>query len=126
MGVLGAVLAAADPSRDGWLIETSPTLLFRYSAITFNGHRIHYDLPYATEVEGYPGLVVHGPIQATLLYNLAATQAGKPPKRFSYRGLAPAFSGAPIRVRADPAAGGRFRTEGISGTVHMEAVAEPQ
>jgi 3-methylfumaryl-CoA hydratase len=124
---VGVLSAASDHQpHDGWLIETSPTLLFRYSAITFNGHRIHYDLPYATEVEGYPGLVVHGPIQATLLYNLAAMQTGKPPKRFSYRGLAPAFSGAPLRVCADPAGGGRFRTEAISGTVHMEAVAEPE
>jgi len=51
-------------------------MLFRYSAITFNGHRIHYDEPYATTVEGYEGLVVHGPLQATLLLNLAAVIAG--------------------------------------------------
>jgi 3-methylfumaryl-CoA hydratase len=116
--------AGASLHRDGWLVPTSPTLLFRYSALTFNGHRIHYDLPYATGVEGYPGLVVHGPIQATLLFNLASMRAGKPPERFTYRGLSPAFSGAPLRVRADPDRSGRYRTESLAGTVHMEAVAE--
>jgi len=122
VGVPGA--RGGHKPRDGWLVETPPTLLFRYSAITFNGHRIHYDLPYATGVEGYPGLVVHGPIQATLLYNLAAVRAGKPPKRFTYRGLSPAFANAPILVRPDPEREGRLRTESVSGTVHMEAVTE--
>ncbi len=68
-------------------------LLFRYSALTFNGHRIHYDHPYATGTEGYPGLVVHGPLQATLLVNLAARMAGRMPARFRYRALAPLFAG---------------------------------
>ena len=57
--------------------------------MTFNGHRIHYDFPYATAVEGYVGLVVHGPLQATLMLNLAAARLGRLPKRFAYRGLAP-------------------------------------
>lgn len=68
------------------------TLLFRYSALTFNGHRIHYDQQYVTEVEGYPGLVVHGPLIATLLMNLA--QEKRPNDQllsFEYRGNAPAF-----------------------------------
>ena len=52
-----------------------PVFLFRYSALTFNSHRIHYDLPYVTAEEGYAGLVVHGPIQATLLLNIIATLA---------------------------------------------------
>jgi 3-methylfumaryl-CoA hydratase len=64
-------------------------LLFRYSALTFNAHRIHYDHVYATGTEGYPGLVVHGPLQATLLLNLAADALQGAPKRFAYRGLAP-------------------------------------
>ncbi|ECB6741087.1 protein dehydratase, partial [Salmonella enterica subsp. enterica serovar Panama] len=68
----GAVASIERKAARGVAIEISPTLLFRYSALTFNGHRIHYDYPYATGVEGYSGLVVHGPLQATLLLNLAA------------------------------------------------------
>lgn len=64
-------------------------LLFRYSALTFNAHRIHYDHTYATETEAYSGLVVHGPLQATLLLNLAADALKAPPQQFSFRGLAP-------------------------------------
>src|SRR5438445_249543 len=60
-------------------VDPTPVMLFRYSAITFNGHRIHYDAPYATTVEGYEGLVVHGPLQATLLLNLAAVIGGQVP-----------------------------------------------
>ena len=101
-------------------IETTPTLLFRYSAITFNGHRIHYDHPYATEVEGYSGLVVHGPMQATLLLNLAASD-GQRPSRFDYRGLAAAIAGAPLRICAGGE--GKLWTDGPGGTVHMEASA---
>ncbi|MDF1669785.1 MAG: MaoC family dehydratase N-terminal domain-containing protein [Roseovarius sp.] len=70
-------------------VSPNPVLLFRYSALTFNAHRIHYDQDYARNTEGYPDLVVHGPLQATLLLNLAAKILGKPPRRFSYRGLAP-------------------------------------
>ena len=70
-------------------IQTTPTLLFRYSALTFNGHRIHYDLPYAQEVEGYGGLVVHGPLQATWMLHAAARIAGHPPREFTFRGVQP-------------------------------------
>lgn len=70
-------------------IETSPTLLFRYSAITFNGHRIHYDLPYSTSVEGYDGLVVHGPLQSIWMQHLARDIMGRTALTFSYRGLSP-------------------------------------
>lgn len=75
-----------------WQDDVVPThtLLFRYSAVTFNGHRIHYDWPYVTDVEGYPGLVVHGPLIATL--NLRAFQRANPGarvKRFDFRGLRP-------------------------------------
>ncbi len=66
--------------------------LFRYSALTFNGHRIHYDQPYATKVEGYSGLVVHGPLQATRLLALA-TELGGSPRRFAFRGLRPLIVG---------------------------------
>lgn len=80
-------------------VEPSPTLLFRYSAVTFNGHRIHYDWPYVTETEGYPGLVVHGPLIATL--NLQAFTNAHPSarlKRFSFRGVRPLISPHPFEV----------------------------
>jgi 3-methylfumaryl-CoA hydratase len=67
-----------------------PVVLFRYSAVTFNGHRIHYDAPYAIGIEHYRGLVVHGPLQATYLLNFAAALTRRPPTRFTFRGLAPA------------------------------------
>jgi 3-methylfumaryl-CoA hydratase len=68
------------------------TLLFRYSAVTFNGHRIHYDHQYAQSEEGYPGLVVHGPLMATLLMNMAqAEQPNRSLREFEFRSVAPAF-----------------------------------
>ena len=66
-------------------------LLFRYSALTFNAHRIHYDREYATRVEGYPERVVHGPLQATLLAMKAEMWGGAPLRSFTFRGVAPAF-----------------------------------
>jgi 3-methylfumaryl-CoA hydratase len=77
----------ADQVRE---VSVDPVVLFRYSAVTFNGHRIHYDAPYAIETEHYSGLVVHGPLQATYLLNFAATLAGRTPARFNFRALAPA------------------------------------
>jgi 3-methylfumaryl-CoA hydratase len=74
-------------------------LLFRYSALTFNGHRIHYDLKYATEEEGYPGLIVHGPLLATLMAGLVRKHA--PDRRmtaYQYRALRPVFDTAPFTV----------------------------
>ncbi|MBI1188042.1 MAG: acyl-CoA dehydrogenase [Alphaproteobacteria bacterium] len=74
-------------------VAIDPVLLFRYSALTFNGHRIHYDKPYAVEVERYPGLVVHGPLQATLLFDAALKRApARRPKSFSFRGVRPLFA----------------------------------
>ena len=81
--------AAPDPSTLKSRLTPDPVLLFRYSALTFNAHRIHYDYTYATETEAYSGLVVHGPLQATLLLNLAATTLKASPHRFTFRGLAP-------------------------------------
>jgi 3-methylfumaryl-CoA hydratase len=82
-------------------------LLFRYSALTFNGHRIHYDRDYVTKVEGYPGLIFHGPLQAALIVEFAAKLAGgKPPNKFSYRGLQPLFEGSAFSVNANDNAGG--------------------
>ncbi len=73
------------------MLPPDPVLLFRYSALSFNGHRIHYDAPYASGEEGYPGLIVHGPLQATLLAQFAADLRGVVPARFSFRSLAPIF-----------------------------------
>ncbi|TVQ32323.1 MAG: hypothetical protein EA356_13410 [Geminicoccaceae bacterium] len=80
--------------------------LFRYSAVTYNGHRIHYDHPYATEVEGYPGLVVHGPLIATKLLDFAMRQAGRSAQSFQFRARTPCFVDQPIRLEALQAEGG--------------------
>ena len=81
---------------------SDPVLLFRYSALTFNGHRIHYDRNYVTEVEGYPGLIFHGPLQAALIIEMAAKlHGGKAPKKFTYRGLQPLFEGTEFSVNAN-------------------------
>ena len=92
-----APMPAADHTET---VEATTTLLFRYSALTFNGHRIHYDVDYARDEEGYPGLVVHGPLQATLMLHLGARLGGRPPRSFSYRGLSPLFHGGPFTVNA--------------------------
>ncbi|MEA2833512.1 MAG: 3-methylfumaryl-CoA hydratase [Methylobacteriaceae bacterium] len=75
-------------------------MLFRYSALTFNGHRIHYDRQYVTKVEGYPGLIVHGPLQATLLVEFAASIRSAGPKIFSFRALNPLFDGQEFTLNA--------------------------
>jgi len=101
---------SGEPVAVGHWTETitpTPTLLFRYSAVTFNGHRIHYDWPYVTETEGYPGLVVHGPLIATL--NLRAFCRAIPEarvRRFSYRGVRPLIAPQPFEV------GGRIVARG--------------
>ena len=79
-----------------------PVLLFRYSALTFNGHRIHYDRDYVTKVEGYPGLIFHGPMQAAFLVEFAAKlHRGAAPKKFSYRGVQPLFEGGEFSINAN-------------------------
>lgn len=79
-------------------ISPSQVMLFRYSALTFNGHRIHYDIDYARSVEGYSGLVFHGPLTATLLIDLAQRTFGKTPKSFEFRGLAPLAGMSPFQL----------------------------
>jgi 3-methylfumaryl-CoA hydratase len=89
--------ATPAPAGAAWQreIHPDPLLLFRYSAITFNGHRIHYDQPYATRVEGYPGLVVHGPLIATLLVDLLRRNRPDAELRtFTFRALRPLFDTA--------------------------------
>jgi 3-methylfumaryl-CoA hydratase len=81
---------------------SDPVLLFRYSALTFNGHRIHYDRDYVTKVEGYPGLIFHGPLQATFIVELAAKlHGGQPPKKLNYRGVQPLFEGSEFSINAN-------------------------
>ena len=104
----GAVAPKPEPcdGKAAWGRDVDPdtTLLFRYSALTFNGHRIHYDLAYARDEEGYPDLVVHGPLTATLLQQLALEQAGgRALASFEFRGVSPLFVGR------------RFRVEGRAG-----------
>ncbi len=84
-------------------IRPTETLLFRYSALTFNTHRIHYDRPYATGVEGYPGLVVHGPLIATLLLDLMQTHVGRERiHRFQFRAKRPTFDTSDFAVYGVP------------------------
>jgi hydroxyacyl-ACP dehydratase HTD2-like protein with hotdog domain len=85
-------------------------LLFRYSALTGNGHRIHYDHPYAVAEEGYPGLVVHGPLQATWLALLAEEAAERPLATFAFRGRRAAIVGHPLTLLAREE-GGRWLLE---------------
>ena len=81
-------------------IMPDSTMLFRYSALTFNGHRIHYDADYCRDIEGYPNLVIHGPLNATLLAGFAQEVSGHPLKQFRYRGLKPAILGNELSINA--------------------------
>ena len=104
--------------------EATSTTLFRYSALTFNGHRIHYDMDYCREVEGYPNLVVHGPLLATLLAGLATRLASRPLRRFRYRGVQPSILGTPLTVNAAPGDEGLVLWAGLpDGGVSMQAQA---
>ncbi len=115
--------AEAPAADEDWILPDS-RLLFRYSALTFNSHRIHYDLPYARDEENYPALVVHGPLQATLLAARAAQALGRPLHRFRYRGQAPAFAGRPLSFVAEPDAGGGVTvTSRQFGKICMQAQA---
>ncbi len=103
-GAESAAPASAPPplpeptwSRD---MQVTPVMLFRYSAVTFNGHRIHYDRAYTTEIERYPGLLVHGPLQATLLVDFATSVQGRVPARFTFRAVRPLFDDVPFRLCA--------------------------
>ena len=78
-----------------------PTILFRYSAIGFVGHRIHYDHPYTVNEENYPGLIVHGPLQATYLLRAAEKLMGKPVKSFTHKVMAPVFADSEYMVGVD-------------------------
>jgi 3-methylfumaryl-CoA hydratase len=108
-GGFGLDLGEAEPSDAVWqlILRPSPPLLFRYSALTANAHRIHYDEPYVRDVEGYPGLVVHGPLLVQLMLELARREA---PEReihtLSYRLRKPVFAGEQVCALGDVADGG--------------------
>jgi len=119
----------AAASDAAWTRRVVPddVLLFRYSALTFNGHRIHYDRRYVTEVEGYPGLIVHGPLIATLLLDLLRRQhrdvqvAG-----FSFKAVRPTFDLHPFHVHGTPSADGktvRLWASDHEGWLTMDATA---
>jgi 3-methylfumaryl-CoA hydratase len=100
----------APPSDAPWRrsVTVDPVLLFRFSALTFNSHRIHYDRAWAMEVEGYPGLVVHGPLTTTLLIDFARDQnPGKRIASYATQARAPLFDTAPFELRGRPATSGR-------------------
>ncbi|MDT0683039.1 MaoC family dehydratase N-terminal domain-containing protein [Roseicyclus sp. F158] len=118
-----AAPANADRSVE---VVPDPVLLFRYSALTWNGHRIHYDHPYATGEEGYPDLVVHGPLIATLLQGFAAES--RPDERlveFTFRGMAPLFVGQSFKLESAPGQDGKLDlwARGPDGELAMKAEA---
>jgi len=109
-------------------IVPDDVLLFRYSALTFNGHRIHYDRRYVTEVEGYPGLIVHGPLIATLLMDLLRRERPDATvSRFEFRAVRPTFDLHSFSVHGEPAADGRsvhLWAQDHEGWLTMDATAE--
>lgn len=122
----GSISAPADntkPSSTPWRRDVMPdtVLLFRYSALTMNGHRIHYDRPYAMSEEAYPALVVHGPLQATLLADLAAKNLNAPITGFDFRGQQPAFDGTMLNICGETTETGAIVWTEQCGTKNMVA-----
>jgi len=97
------------PGRAVWSrsVTPDPVMLFRYSALTFNGHRIHYDSPYVTQVEGYPGLVMNGGLTTLLVFELARTHASTPIRYISSRNVRALFANQPITLGGEPSADNR-------------------
>ena len=122
-----APLPPPAPQDAAWsrTIRPDDVLLFRYSALTFNGHRIHYDRRYATDVEGYPGLVVHGPLIATLLLDLLRrSQPSSRVNRFEFRALSPLYDTAPFTARGKQEGEHvKLWVENAAGGLAMEATA---
>ncbi|MCA9998357.1 MAG: hypothetical protein KDE56_21490, partial [Anaerolineales bacterium] len=119
--------AASDFAANDFAATCHPTpaMLFRYSALTFNSHRIHYDADFCRQHEGYPDLVVHGPLTATLLLDLFYRQyPGKRITSFSYRGVSPLFNPQPFTVHGT--AGGQAWASNASGGLAMSATVEMQ
>jgi 3-methylfumaryl-CoA hydratase len=121
--------AKAAPATAVWRKRWTPddVLLFRYSALTFNGHRIHYDRRYVTEVEGYPGLVVHGPLLATLMLDLLRSELPSAEVvAYEFRALRPTFDTAPFDVCGAPNAKGGSASlwiQDLQGNLAMTATA---
>ncbi|HTP96422.1 MAG TPA: MaoC family dehydratase N-terminal domain-containing protein [Burkholderiales bacterium] len=116
------------PAQAAWCRTLAPdaALLFRYSALIFNAHRIHYDHRYVTHEEGYPGLIVHGPLQATLLLDLCRRHSPRPLAQFDYRASGPLFDTEDFSVNGNPAADGasaELWTASASGSLAMSATA---
>jgi 3-methylfumaryl-CoA hydratase len=114
------------PADSAWsrAIVPDDVLLFRYSALTFNGHRIHYDRRYVTTEEGYPGLIVHGPLLATLLLDLFARNDARRVKSFNFRALSPVFDTTRFTVHGTPdAEGAKLWIRRDDGALCMEATA---
>ena len=118
------------PESSAWHRHWVPddVLLFRYSALTFNGHRIHYDRKYVTEVEGYPGLIVHGPLIATLLLDLLRWERPDATvTRYQFRAVRPMFDIHPFDVCGEPSSDGksaRLWAKDHEGWLAMEATVE--
>ena len=125
----GSTAPAATPAPQDavWSEEFRPdtVLLFRYSSLTSNGHRIHYDQSYAQAEENYPDLVVHGPLTATLLQGFAERHAGKPLRSFEFRGVSPLFVSSPFRLegKGDGSALDLW-ADGPGGALAMRAAAQ--
>jgi 3-methylfumaryl-CoA hydratase len=115
------------PPEGSWSQTITPDsrLLFRFSALTFNAHRIHYDRAYATSEEGYPGLIVHGPLTAVLLLQLVRHRASQPVVGFSFRGQAPLFDLAPFHLIGQPE-GNRVALEALAPDGKPALVAEAE
>lgn len=122
-----AVRAAPTGHQFSREIVPDPVLLFRYSALTFNAHRIHYDRKYARETEGYPGLVVHGPLLATLLLDLLSRhRPDAHVRRFSFKAVSPLFDLEPFTLcgKRDPDGATALWAQGAQGELAMSARAE--
>lgn len=105
-------------------VTPNATTLFRFSALTYNAHRIHYDRPYAREIEGYPDLVVHGPLQAMLLVDhLTRARPGVTIGQFSYRGIRPVFADRALRLNLAEGSPAALWTSDADGCTAMEASA---
>jgi 3-methylfumaryl-CoA hydratase len=116
------------PATATWQRELVPdeALLFRYSALIFNAHRIHYDVDYCRKEEGYPGLIVHGPLQTTLLLDLSRRHAGKPVRKLDYRAMSPLFHNEKLIVGGNLSADGtsaQLWTAGPTGSLAMTGTA---
>ncbi|MFT3780126.1 MAG: MaoC family dehydratase N-terminal domain-containing protein [Ottowia sp.] len=118
--------AAPTDEQFGRTVTPDPVLLMRYSALTFNGHRIHYDRPYAMQEEGYPGLVVHGPLIATLLMEeLRHAYPDKTVRSFEFKAVSPLFDTAPFTVNGKLDGGtAHLWARGSQGQLAMQASAE--